>query len=126
MFLNRHGGWDCFNFDQRSEESLRNITRSQYNRPRGNWDTVSAATDWSYSGYERGVTTTNVKAEKQVRVSTDYIDEGYNQHLRDIALSRAVFTVEGTNLIPVTVTDSEYLFKTTVNEKLISYSFTLQ
>ena len=126
LFLNRHGGWDCFNFDQRSEESLRNITRSQYNRPRGNWDTVSAATDWSYSGYERGVTTTNVKAEKQVRVSTDYIDEGYNQHLRDIALSRAVFTVEGTNLIPVTVTDSEYLFKTTVNEKLISYSFTLQ
>jgi len=126
LFLNRHGGWDCFNFDQRSEESLRNITRSQYNRPRGNWDTVSNATDWTYTGYERGVTTTNVQAEKQVRVSTDYIDEGYNLQLRDLALSRAVFTVEGTDLIPVVVTDSEYLFKTTVNEKLISYSFTLR
>ncbi len=46
--------------------------------------------------------------------------------MRDIALSRAVFIVDGDNLIPVVVTDSEYLFKTSVNDKLISYSFTLQ
>ncbi len=72
------------------------------------------------------MTTTNVSAEKEVRVSTDYVDEGYNQHLRDIAVSRAVFTIDGTDLIPVTVTGSEYLFKTGVNEQLISYSFTLR
>ena len=126
MFLNRHGGWDCFNFDQRSEESLTGIERTSYNRPRGNWDRVTTSVDWTYNGWERGVTTTTVKAEKQVRVSTDYIDEGYNLHLRDIATSRAVFTVEGTDLIPVVVTDSEYLFKTSANDKLISYSFTLR
>ena len=72
------------------------------------------------------MTTTTVKAEKQVVVSTDYIDEGYADMLRDIATSRSVFIVDGTNLIPVTVTDSEYLFKTSVNDKLISYSFTLR
>lgn len=126
LFLNRHGGWDCFNFDQRSSERLTSIERSTYNRPRGNWDSVSGSTDWNYTGYERGVTTTNVSAEKEVRVSTDYVDEGYNQHLRDIAVSRAVFTIDGTDLIPVTVTGSEYLFKTGVNEQLISYSFTLR
>ena len=37
-----------------------------------------------------------------------------------------MFTVEGTDLIPVVVTDSEYLFKTSANDKLISYSFTLR
>ena len=126
LFLNRHGGWDCFNFDQRSSERLTTIERSTYNRPRGNWDSVTGSTDWNYTGFERGVTTTNVQAEKEVRVSSDYVDEGYNQHLRDIAVSRAVFTIEGTDLIPVTVTDSEYLFKTGVNEQLISYSFTLR
>jgi hypothetical protein len=126
LFLNRHGGWDCFNFDQRSEESLNSIERSSYNRPRGNWDAVTTSTDWTYHAWERGVTTTTVKAEKQIRVSTDYIDEGYNDQLRDIAVSRAVFLVDGTSLIPVVVTDSEYLFKTTANDKLISYSFTLR
>ena len=126
LFLNRHGGWDTFNFDQRSEESVRNIQRSQYNRPRGNWDSVTGLIDWNYNGWERGVTTTAIQAERQVKVSTDYIEEGYADHLRDLALSRSVFIVEGTEVIPCTVTDSEYLFKTTVNEKLITYSFTLQ
>ena len=126
LFLNRHGGWDCFNFDQKSEESLTGIERTSYNRPRGNWDTVTTSVDWTYNGWERGVTTTTVKAEKQIRVSTDYVDEGYNLHLRDIATSRAVFLVDGTDLIPVVVTDSEYLFKTSANDKLISYSFTLR
>ena len=126
LFLNRHGGWDCFNFDQKSEESLTGIERTSYNRPRGNWDSVTTSVDWTYDGWERGVTTTTVKAEKQIRVSTDYVDEGYNLHLRDIATSRAVFLVDGTDLIPVVVTDSEYLFKTSANDKLISYSFTLR
>jgi len=126
MFQNRHSGWDFFNFDQRSEEKLTKIERSQYNRPRGNWDSVTTSVDWTYNGWERGVTPTAVKAEKEVRVSTDYIDAGFAQQLRDIALSRAVFIVDGDNLIPVVVTDSEYLFKTSVNDKLISYSFTLQ
>ena len=126
LFLNRHGGWECFNFDQKSEQSLTGIERTDYNRPRGNWDAVSTSVDWTYDGWERGVTTTSVKAERQIKVSTDYIDEGYNDQLRDIAVSRAVFLVDGTNLIPVTVTDSEYLFKTNVNDKLISYSFTLR
>jgi hypothetical protein len=126
MFLNRHGGWDFFNFDQKSEERLTAIERTSYNRPRGNWDTVTTSDDWTYDGWERGVTNTSVRAEKQIRVSTDYVDEGFNLHLRDIAVSRAVFIVDGDDLIPVVVTDSEYLFKTSVNDKLISYSFTLR
>ncbi len=126
LFLNRHGGWDCFNFDMKSDDTLTAIKRSSYNRPRGNWDTASTSIDWNYNGWERGVTTTTVSAERQMKVSTDYIDEGYNLHLRDIAVSRSVFLVDGTNLIPVVVTDSEYLFKTSENEKLISYSFTLR
>lgn len=126
LFLNRHGGWDCFNFDMKSDDTLTGIQRSSYNRPRGNWDQASTSIDWNYNGWERGVTTTTVSAERQMKVSTDYIDEGYNLHLRDIALSRSVFLVDGTNLIPVVVTDSEYLFKTSENNKLISYTFTLR
>ena len=126
LFLNRHGGWDAFNFDQRSEESLRSIERSEYNRPRGNWDTVTGLIDWTYDGWERGVTTTNVQAERQITVSTDYVEEGYSDMLRDISVSRSVFLVEGLELIPVTVTDSEFLFKQSVNGQLISYSFTLR
>ena len=126
LFLNRHGGWDAFNFDQRSEERLANIERSQYNRPRGNWDTVTGLRDFTYDGWERGVTTTTVKAERQITVSSDYVEEGYSDMLRDIATSRSVYIVDGTDLIPVVVTDSEFLFKTSVNEKLISYSFTLR
>jgi len=126
LFLNRHGGWDAFNFDQRSEERLIGIERSTYNRPRGNWDSVTGLIDFSYDGWERGVTTTNIKADKQITVTTDYVEEGYNEMLRDIAVSRSVYLVDGNDLIPVNVTDSEYLFKTSVNEKLISYSFTLR
>jgi len=126
LFLNRHGGWDAFNFDQRSEERLSNIERSQYNRPRGKWDTVTGLIDFTYDGWERGVTTTTVKAERQITVASDYVEEGYSDMLRDIATSRSVYIVDGTNLIPVVVTDSEFLFKTSVNEKLISYSFTLR
>jgi len=125
MFLNRHGGWDFFNFDQKSENSLNKIERTTYNRPRGNWDDVTTSVDWTYYGWERGVSVTSVKAERQVRISSDYVDEGYKSHLRDIATSPEVFIVDGDNLIPVLVTDSEYLFKTSANDKLISYSFTL-
>ena len=126
MFLNRHSGWDCFNFDQKSEESLTGIERTTYNRPRGNWDNVSTSVDWTYNGWERGASVTSVKAERQMKVSSDYVDEGYKDQLRDIATSREVFIVDGDNLIPVVVTDSEYLFKTSANDKLISYSFTLR
>ncbi len=62
----------------------------------------------------------------QMRISSDYVDEGYKDQLRDIATSREVYIVDGDNLIPVVVTDSEYLFKTSANDKLISYSFTLR
>ena len=126
MFLNRHSGWDCFNFDQKSEESLTGIERTTYNRPRGNWDNVSTSVDWTYYGWERGTSVTSVKAERQMRISSDYVDEGYKDQLRDIATSREVYIVDGDNLIPVVVTDSEYLFKTSANDKLISYSFTLR
>ena len=126
MFLNRHSGWDCFNFDQKSEESLTGIERTTYNRPRGNWDDVTTSVDWTYYGWERGTSVTSVKAERQMRISSDYVDEGYKDQLRDIATSREVYIVDGDNLIPVVVTDSEYLFKTSANDKLISYSFTLR
>ena len=67
-----------------------------------------------------------VTIERQITVSTDYVEEGYSDMLRDISVSRSVFLVEGLELIPVTVTDSEFLFKQSVNGQLISYSFTLR
>ena len=127
MWLNRVGAWEFFNFDQKSVNTLTNINRTSYNRPRGNWEAISSSVDWTYRGYERGTTTTQVMAEKQEVVSSGFMDEAYADTLRDLAVSSNVFLVESaTRIVPVVVTNSEYLFKNSVNDKLVNYQFTLR
>ncbi len=98
-YLNRLGGWDYFDFNKRSDESI-NVSRSQYRQ------NLIKATSGGY-GYEvgdRGNTTYNVNASRSQKVRTDWLYDGEVEALEELWTSPQVFFLKGTEHIPINIT----------------------
>tara|TARA_Y100000114_G_scaffold46112_1_gene41831 strand:+ start:1051 stop:2364 length:1314 start_codon:yes stop_codon:yes gene_type:complete len=126
MYRNRLGGWDFFNFAGKSVETFRDIKRQSFERDRGNYDAINATTNFTYYGYERGKTDTRVDAIRETRVTTEPIRDTFLNTIRDVALSNDVYLLDGTKQIPVNVTDSSFVTRTSENDGFFRYSFTFE
>ena len=124
MYRNRLGGWDFFNFTGKSVETFRDIKRQSFERDRGNYDAINATTNFTYYGYERGKTDTKVDAIRQTRVTTEPIRDTFMNSIRNVAMSNDVYLIEGTKQIPINVTDTSFVTRTTENDGFFRYSFT--
>ena len=124
MYRNRLGGWDFFNFTGKSVETFRDIKRQSFERDRGNYDAINATTNFTYYGYERGKTDTKVDAIRQTRVTTEPIRDTFMDSIRNVAMSNDVYLIEGTKQIPINVTDTSFVTRTTENDGFFRYSFT--
>jgi hypothetical protein len=98
-YLNRLGGWDYFDFNKRSDESI-NVSRSQYRQ------NLVKTTSGSY-GYEvgdRGNTTYNINASRSEKVRTDWLYDGEVEALEELWTSPQVFFLKGDEHIPINIT----------------------
>jgi hypothetical protein len=80
----------------------------------------------SYSLKNAQYNTFNKMGRENVRCSTGYLDEQYNEVIRQLMLSEYIWIDNGTGALPVSVVSNSLEFKKGVNDKLIDYTLEFQ
>ena len=119
-FLNRLGGYDGFNFYLKSIHTT-DIKKDKYDQQHHDWNGSS----YTYTKKNRGTTDYNVALNKKVTVNTDYLTEDESVWLEDLATSPSVYIEENNELIAVNIDPRRIQRKTSLNDKLMQYTFEL-
>jgi len=118
-FINRYGALQDIIFFKRSERSME-VEKESYSR--------SFALDYYNNGYtsRHQKNDMNITSMDSVTLNSGYYPEAYNEVFKEMMLSCAVWVYMDNKSYPVTIKDSEFLFKTSLNEKLINYTVNLE
>lgn len=122
LFLDRMGSWIPANFELRNTKKI-DISRETYQKTLGNLNKTSMA--WEYSSIERGKTVLNTNFNKQAELTSNWMSEINATFLQELFTSPEVYIKENGEYWPVVVTNTDYTFKTKLNEKLINYTITI-
>jgi hypothetical protein len=118
---NRFGQFDWFNFNMVNRQSFQTQTRT-YSPQLGSWESSTLA----YNNYDSSTLNYIADSKQTISVNTDWISEDYNELLKQLLVSDEIYWIyeeSSTQLRPITITTSNLVFKTGVNDKLIQYSF---
>lgn len=100
-FLNRAGGYDCWNFIRNSKKKL-NTQRTEWRQE----------LPWNYSIGDRQQSVLAQKAEMSYMINTDWLTQYDYEFLQELITSPEVYRVEGTYSYPIVITDSTWEQKT--------------
>ena len=122
-WVNELGAWDYYTFELASTEKL-NIQRDTIRKTYGNWDAAAA---FSYEKYERGEDIIKIEADKEYTVNSDWLEDSDFVWLQSLLMSKEVQVYLNSEWLPVIITDNNYQFKKSVNNKLnqLSLSYKL-
>ena len=118
---NRYGQFDYFNFYMVNRKSF-NTMRKTYQPQLGSWQSSTL----SYNSYDSATLNYIVDSKQAIQVNTFWIDEAYNEILKQLLVSDEIYWVtdEATDTCkPLTISTSNIVFKTGVVDKLIQYQF---
>ena len=119
-WLNRLGGYDAFNFYMKSIHTT-DIKKDKYDQQHHDWTGFA----YIYDKQSRGTTDYNVELNKKVTINTDYLSEDESLWMEDLATSPDVYIEEGNELIAVNIDPRRIQRKTSLNDKLMQYTFEL-
>jgi len=127
-YKNRFGCFDYINFFKRSNEAFQTDTKT-YQPQIGRWEDPILTYQESQTKYQRYV----VDAYETLQVNSDWLEEGYNQLIKQLMVSEEIYWVEqvfsfspGTfysSVRPLSIQTRDITFKTHINNKLIQYNF---
>jgi len=100
-FLNRAGGYDCWNFIRNSKKTL-NVQRTEWRQE----------LPWNYTIGDRQQSVLSQKAEMSYMINTDWLTEYDYEFLQELITSPEVYRVEGTYSYPIVITDTSWVQKT--------------
>jgi len=118
---NRYGQFDYFNFYMVSRKSF-STEKKVYQPQLGSWESSTL----SYQDYDSGVLNYIVDSKQAIQVNTFWIDENYNDILKQLLVSDEIYWVydEANDYVrPLTITSQNVVFKTGVVDGLIQYQF---
>jgi len=118
---NRYGQFDYFNFYMVSRNSF-STEKKVYQPQLGTWESSTL----SYQDYDSGVLNYIVDSKQAIQVNSFWIDEDYNDILKELLVSDEIYWVydEVNDYVrPLTITSQNVVFKTAVVDKLIQYQF---
>ena len=106
-FINKYGFWDYYgiNLPVRHETSL---MRKSLTRPNVNYD----GTIGTYNVQRRGKDYYNTQYEDNYTITTEFVDQETASWLSELIESPSVFVQEGTNFVPIVVTNGSYINNT--------------
>ena len=117
-FVNKFGALQDVYFFAKAIESMTS-TGEQFKA--NNYDLATnsySTTKHQYQQYDK-------QAKEKVTLSTGYVSEDYNEVIKQLMMSEYVWltktTDESSNVYPVIPTTSDVTFKTSLNDKLVSY-----
>jgi len=123
VFLDRMGSWGSFAFQLRTYETGTS-TKQSFNK------TVEGkvgGTEWTYSSYERGMTTYSSTVEKNLQLNTNWMSEEMAVYFQELITSPVVYLWDGGQYVACVVQETAFeverqrnknLIKKTVNVKL--------
>jgi hypothetical protein len=118
---NRYGQFDWMNFDMVNRQSF-STERKTYQPQLGSWE----GSTLSYQNYDSATLNYIVDSKQAISVNSNWLTEDYNDILKQLLVSDEIYWVknEATNdIMPITITTQNIVFKTGVVDKLIQYQF---
>ena len=119
--MNRLGGFDAFTFDLKSEESTK-VNRKQYDQQAHTFTGFG----WSYDKASRGRTQYDTQLTNMLTVNTNYLTETESVWMESLFTSPEVYQEVNNELIAVSIDGRSIQKKTSLNDKLMQYTFTLE
>lgn len=120
IFYNKFGALQNIWFFKKSVTTL-GTTSESYKANIMNFDSAP-----TYSTTSPQYQVFNKQGRENIRCSTGFIDEQYNEVIKQLMLSEQVWIDNGTDVLPVAVASNSLEFKTGVNDKLIDYTIEFQ
>jgi hypothetical protein len=118
---NRFGQFDWLNFNMVNRQSI-STTRRTYQPQLGTWE----GSTFSYQSYDSAMLDYIVDTKQTLQVNTDWLDEDYNDLLKQLMVSDEIYWVynEATAAVrPLSIATTNLQFKTGVVDKVIQYQF---
>jgi len=120
-WLNRLGGFDSFNFSLKSEEST-DIDRRSYLSQEHDF----TGTRWQYDTSSRGQTDYHVGTQRKLTINTPFLTEAESVWMEDFATSPEIYQEVSSNLIAMSSKVKMIDKQTSLNNKLMQYTFELE
>ena len=108
-FLNELGGYDYYSFDL-ADTKQDNITRESFEQSFINYNTGGSSVPYNKS--RRGDKIYSISYQETRGAESDYLTQEQADWLRELIESPNVFVQEGTDFLPIIITNSQYQYKT--------------
>lgn len=128
-WLNQMGGWDSFSFIKKNERSI-DVEKKRYKSYLGNYNTASVETPFDTKNYSRALTEREPIVKTFINLTSDWLTESEFKAMKDLFYSKSVWmvddNVDGFNILPVVVEDTNYLMKRERNSRKYNQTLRLQ
>jgi hypothetical protein len=114
VFINKFGVHQEFYFFAKKVDS--------FNSSGDKYISNIVANDGSYDVRKHQMVDFNKNGKVSYNLSTGYVGQEVNPYIQEILLSEQVWLVLGGSVVPVTVNTKSVEYKTTLNDKLVSYT----
>jgi hypothetical protein len=108
-FLNELGGYDYYSFDL-ADTKQDNITRETYEQTFINYSAGGASVPYNKS--RRGSKIYSISYEETRRAESNYLTQAQADWLRELVESPNVFIQEGSDFLPIVISNSTFQYKT--------------
>jgi hypothetical protein len=128
-WLNQMGGWDSYSFIKKNERSI-DVEKKRYKSYLGNYNTASVETPFDTKNYSRALTEREPIVKTFINLTSDWLTESEFKAMKDLFYSKSVWmvddNVDGYNILPVVVEDTNYLMKRERNSRKYNQTLRLQ
>ena len=116
IFYNKFGALQIMPFYKKSIDSI-NTNSDSYKR-----NLMEFATDPTYNTEKHQIRQFHVTGKESITMNTGFIQESFNEVIKQMMLSEQVWVDNGTEVLPITLNTKSLQFKKSVNDKLINYT----
>jgi hypothetical protein len=128
-WLNQLGGWDSYSFIKKNERSI-DVEKKRYKTYLGNYNTADVDTPFDTKNYSRSLNEREPITKTFINLTSDWVTESEYKWMRDLFYSKSVWmvddNVDGYNILPVVVEDTNYLMRRERNSRKYNQSLRLQ
>lgn len=116
IFYNKYGALQTIPFNKKSKISI-NTSSDSFKR-----NLMDFVNDPTYTKEKHQVRQFHVTGKETIQMNTGYLDESFNEVIRQLLLSEQVFVYDGSEVKPIVIDSSSLQFKTSVNDRLTQYT----
>lgn len=128
-WLNQLGGWDSYSFIKKNERSI-DVEKKRYKSYLGNYNTADVSNPFDTKNYSRALNEREPITKTFINLTSDWVTESEYKWMKDLFYSKSVWmvddNVDGYNILPVVVEDTNYLMRRERNSRKYNQSLRLQ